>query len=391
VAQQYSGAGITGGGGPPGATLALDFMSSGNMPPGVTFTRASTATYTDASGVIQTAAVNQPRWEARGLLIEEARTNVILNSGNIALWGLFGSVQPVVTANQVTAPDGTLTAARVVYPAVSGAGTFSVFSQSATLSAAAYSFSLWLRGNAGGERVYICATPDGATYYKAAAILTTAWQRFSFVTPNLTAAPWFFETGTDLRDATQASTPAQTIYAWGGQVEPGTFPTSVIYTVSSPVTRAFDNCFIAPANMAPWFASPGGTWFAEFIDNTAFGLTSPRVIGNHGGTGEDPLWVNSSGFFISSGGGQINTINTVVLGAVSKGVSVQGGGTGKICLNGGGIGTGAQTGFATLATAGVGIGGANPGVAIESMSGIIRRVQYWPRVLSDAEMQQVTT
>jgi len=243
----------------------------------------------------------------------------------------------------------------------------------------------------GGERLYICATPDGATYYKAAAILTTTWQRFSFVTPNLTATAWFFETGTDLRDATQAGTPAQTIYAWGGQVELGAFPTSVIYTVSAPVTRAFDNCFIAPASMSPWFAPPGGTWFAEFIDNTAFGPTSPRVIGNHGGTGEDPLWVNSSGFFISSGGGQINTINTVVLGAVSKGVSVQGAGVGKICLNGGGIGTGAQTGFATLATAGVGIGGANPGVAIESMSGTIRRVQYWPRVLSDAEMQRVTT
>ena len=73
---------------PAGATLALDFMSSGNMPAGVTFTRASPASYQDVSGVIQTAAVNQPRWDYAGgsllgLLIEEARTNLLLNSATL--------------------------------------------------------------------------------------------------------------------------------------------------------------------------------------------------------------------------------------------------------------------------------------------------------------------
>ena len=89
TAQQYSGAGITGGGGPPGKTLDLNFMFPGSLPPGITFSRASTATYTDASGVIQTAAVNQPRWDyaggsLRGLLIEEARTNLLLQSADFA-------------------------------------------------------------------------------------------------------------------------------------------------------------------------------------------------------------------------------------------------------------------------------------------------------------------
>ena len=68
-------------------SLSLDFMTPGTLDPRITFTRASTATYTDASGTIQTAAVNAPRWDydpvthaLKGLLIEEARTNVLLNS-----------------------------------------------------------------------------------------------------------------------------------------------------------------------------------------------------------------------------------------------------------------------------------------------------------------------
>ena len=57
-------------------------MTPGSLPAGVTFTRASTATYFDATGTMQTAAANTPRWDydpvthaLNGLLIEEQRTN----------------------------------------------------------------------------------------------------------------------------------------------------------------------------------------------------------------------------------------------------------------------------------------------------------------------------
>lgn len=46
----------------------------------VDFTRASTATYIDKSGVLRTAAINEPRFEKEGLLIEGQSTNMFLYS-----------------------------------------------------------------------------------------------------------------------------------------------------------------------------------------------------------------------------------------------------------------------------------------------------------------------
>ena len=53
----------------------------------VTFTRASSGTYTDSAGVLQTAATDVPRFdhdpttgESLGLLVEEQRTNLLLRS-----------------------------------------------------------------------------------------------------------------------------------------------------------------------------------------------------------------------------------------------------------------------------------------------------------------------
>ena len=77
----------------------------------ITFTRASTGTYLDSDGLLKTATTNTPRIEydingnRKGLLIEEARTNLIVQSGNLAVspW----SVSNVTTSVDVgTAPDG---------------------------------------------------------------------------------------------------------------------------------------------------------------------------------------------------------------------------------------------------------------------------------------------
>jgi hypothetical protein len=62
-----------------------------------------------------------------------------------------------------------------------------------------------------------------------------------------------------------------------------------------------------------------------------------------------------------------------------------------MCLNGGTIAAAPlATGYAVLATNGVTLFGTVPASFSEQMSGYLRRVQYWPRLLSDAEMQGLT-
>jgi hypothetical protein len=378
--------------GPAGGTLDLNFMFPGSLDSRVTFTRASTATYTDSTGTIQTAATNAPRWDyasgvLRGLLIEEQRTNIWLQSADASQWGLGnggGGTVPVVTANNTTAPNGTMTASRVVYPAVT-AGQWSTLFQGPSVNAAQYSFSVWLRGNVGGERVYVGVI--GNTTSSVAATLTTQWQRFTLVTATLAAGNGFFQIGTDLRDGTQAVTPAQTVYAWGADVQQGAFPTSHIPTTSVGVTRAQDS---AVTTDTTWMSPTTGTWFAEFISTTLLG-NNGRVIGEAQSAAHAGPIIFATGGNLSSWNGttEIRSTNTISPNVITKGVlASSSAGTGKICLNAGPVTTGAQTQQNMPVVVFM-----QPvaGVSNENLSGYLRRVTYWNRVLSDAELQQVTT
>lgn len=78
-------------------------------------TRSSTATYIDKSGVLQTAAINEPRFERDGLLIEGPSTNYILNSDDPTKWSGTGSnfgTKSAITdgATQAKTFDGVVTA-----------------------------------------------------------------------------------------------------------------------------------------------------------------------------------------------------------------------------------------------------------------------------------------
>ena len=81
-----------------GLAFAIDF-TRGPIDSRLAFTRASTATYTDATGVLQSAPANTPRvaydpltLAVRGLLIEEQRTNAIRN--NTMAGATLGVVPP---------------------------------------------------------------------------------------------------------------------------------------------------------------------------------------------------------------------------------------------------------------------------------------------------------
>jgi hypothetical protein len=66
-----------------GATLDLNFMT-GVLPPQVTFTRNSSAGYTDINGQAQTAGVNQPRFTTGGLMFNDAANAGALESALVS-------------------------------------------------------------------------------------------------------------------------------------------------------------------------------------------------------------------------------------------------------------------------------------------------------------------
>lgn len=386
-------------GGPIDASLDLSFVA-GTMPGAVTFTRGSTATYFDATGTLQTVSGNTPRFDndpvthaPLGLLIEESRTNLWLQSADAsnAAWSYAGSgppVAPVVTANQTTAPDGTLTAARIVYPAVSGANAYSIAYQSITTAAQQYTFSVWLKGSVGGEQIYLSTI--SALSGRVRATLTTQWQRFTVTPPTATAGSGVFEIGCDLRDGGSTSIPAATIYAWGAQVEAGAYPTSYIPTAAATVTRAIEVANISP--LGAWFNASTGTLAFEFDAINSGSITG----GFSSGAFADVFDLSGANVSANVAGTGTNATGTPVLftGVVQKSAGRYATNNLAVCNNGGAVTVNAALGTSPYAwTSNLCLGNApwatsNNGTTLD---GHMRRVRYWPRVLSSTELQQVTT
>jgi hypothetical protein len=303
-------------------------MAPGTMPPNVAFTRASTATYFDATGTMQTAAVNAPRWDytggtLRGLLIEEARTNVLLNTATLGTQSVAVTAQAYMLSFYGT---GTITKSGTATGALVGTGV--------------------------GQRVSQTFTPTAGT-------LTLT------VTGTVTNA----------------------------QLEAGAFVTSYIPVAGAAATRAIDMCGISPANMS-WLVPTSSSWFAEFINfNPSPPGPGPRIIAYPSAGVGSPLYLNNTLTLVQFDGiAAMQTVNVATPNAITRGGSTWAtGGTGTVALNGGAIASagGLTNGFGFFASSGLQF--MTNGVATENMSGYMRRVRYWPRALSNAELQSVTT
>jgi len=316
-----------GGGGP---ALGLDFMVPGVLDPLITFTRASTATYFDAAGVMQSAAVNAPRWDydpatlqLRGLLIEEARTNLLLNSATL-------STQSVA----VTAQAYTLS--------FYGTGTIT---KSGTATGA-------LVGTGAAQRVSQTFTPTAGT-------LTLT------VTGSVTNA----------------------------QLEAGAFATSYILTTSAAVTRAVE---VMSLPTSPWYNAAAGSLVLDVLYNGVTGSAYPALATLGDGTVNNVIYIlaKPSGLIHSectaSGVSQWGIPGPIgpTLGVVEKvGVSLASNNI-NFAINGV---LGAPDTVATLpvvTTLFLGCSYINTTLA---HAVAYRRVRYWSRALSTAELQTVTT
>jgi hypothetical protein len=176
----------------------------------ITFTRASSGTFVGSDGVLRTATTNLLTHSQQ---FDNATSWTVRNATTGSL--------PVVTANDAVAPDGTLTADRIVF-SLSGAGRSDIFHTASTPASQATG-SIWLRSATGtNQTVYLRS--QSATVVLT---VTTQWQRFSAT--GASSDPFQF----GLRDVFTGGVTSADIHAWGAQLEQSSTVGEYIPTTST--------------------------------------------------------------------------------------------------------------------------------------------------------------
>jgi hypothetical protein len=258
-------------------SLNLDFAKTKALDPRVTFSRASTGTFVGSNGLIQTAASGAARFdhnpatgESLGLLVEEARTNLVTYSEQFdnAAWTKVGAT---VTANAAVALDGNTTGDKLVEDTSNGQH----YIRSGVVYLANSASTIYIKP-AGRTRVNITAfgdpntanfdlTGSGTVLSGPGSIqaLPSGWYRCTVLTGATTSYAYLqitlINTGTNTSytgDGTSG------IFIWGAQVEAGAFPTSYIPTTTATVTRAADVASMTGTNFSSWYRQDEGTLLA---------------------------------------------------------------------------------------------------------------------------------
>lgn len=283
--------------------------------PTASFSRASTGTYFDETGVMRTAAVNTGRinhvyngtsWVCKGGLIEEQRTNLLTNSEdfNHASWDQVSG--RTIFTDAASAPDGNTTADRIQ---LTSGGYF--YSRKAYSTTGNHTFSIYLRANSNTTAFIRLSNDAGTQQATLSCSVTTVWQRFS-VTVNWTSNPSYWYAGIDQRSAVGGPGASCDVFAWGAQLEAGAFATSYIPTTSAAVTRSADVMQITGSDFSGFWNGTEGSFAVEYDRigyasgayppiNYAYKTSSPGgdVIawtGNNNAGGGESFWVAATSF-----------------------------------------------------------------------------------------------
>ena len=302
----------------------------------ISFARASSGTYTDSAGVLQTAATDVPRFdhnpltgESLGLLVEEQRTNLVLNSATL-------STQSVTVAAVAHTLHFT------------GTGTV-------TLSGTSTAGPLVGTGTGEASRVSLTFTPTAGT-------LTLT------VSGTVTNA----------------------------QLEAGATASSYIPNPSTTAgaTRNADVAQITGTNFSSWYRQDEGTFFVDFNGTSIASGQFPRIIELNDGTSSNLIRLQQYAANVvrasvtTNGAGQFAADN----GSVAVGIR------GKVALGSAfndaalvtnGASPAVDTAYLTpVGLTQLGIG-APPGGSTSVLNSTIRRLTYWPQALP-GQLQAIT-
>lgn len=212
-------------------------LTNGELPTGMTLTRASTGTYYGDDDLIASAAIDEARFDyllnAQGaLLIEPQRTNIILRSADFsnASWTKSNGA---ITTNAGTNPDGSSTIQTFTASATNGF----LFQASDIGTGNSGVNSVWIKRRTGSGAVSLRSQATGT---QTNITVTNDWARVTMpVTGNTGGNCWVM----------RVDTSGDAVDLWGAQLEVAATATSYIPTVASQVTRSAD---VAKLHVPVW-------------------------------------------------------------------------------------------------------------------------------------------
>jgi hypothetical protein len=432
---QYVLGNMLNGGGinPDGLSLDLQFAADKTLTarrgPTPDFTRGSTGTFVGSNGLIQTAAIDIPRFDhdpvtlaCKGLLIEEGRTNQITFSENFTdgSWSFFATASAAnitstnpsggTTTSRLTANSGTDTGrARVKLlslPSASYAATVSCFVKAGNsdfgLVAMAFNkvgvggirscnanivFSTGVITKSGTSNADFTVTstafPDG--WYR---ITISATSNASLIVEDqvvLSVGLAFNGTG---GSGTFAGT--ETVLAWGAQVEAGSFPTSYIPTTTGSVVRSADVCSITGGGFTGIYNAIEGTFLSNSSQPFITVANAQVYAADNGSDAERFNLRHQTSFTVSQLGGitqSIIDLSDPTANAVSK-IAYAYANANYGAARNGTLGAGAPNlAVPTVNRIFIGSKGHN---SSEYLNGHIASIRYYRKRLPDAKLQALT-
>ena len=373
--------------------------------PSTAYTPTTDQPITRYQPVLLTAPANTARFdhdpitgESLGLLIEEQRTNLLKWSEDFSN-AAFNKVYVTVLANATIAPDGTLSADKIV--AGSNESIHYITIPGVTTIGATQTFSLYVKlagisavtiADAGIDRSVFNLTT--ATVSSPAGITNTitsvgnGWYRITSTRTWKYVTPYVMlhnNTSSFVGDGYSG------IYIWGAQLEGGAFPASYIKTEASQVTRAADNASMTGANFSSWYRQDAGTLFANISD----AKMSATVHASIASITDNPVskeWV-SLNHAVAAYASVFN--GSTVQASIGSSTSIASGGSLAVAyavndfafsVAGGSVVTDTSGTIQNPAMLKIGVFAYNPGY----LNGHIKRLTYYPKRLSNTQLQAIT-